>query len=232
MTLREIIYFISDELKLTSDDSIFNEEHIRFLINKYRASLLNQYYNNKNNNISPYSNYQTINISLEEYEDSKPFGCDKVYYKSIESIPNIMNISDTKVYPTGSYCNYKISLVSKDRMKFIGFNKWMKNIIYCTINDKYLYLHSLNDISDLKDIQIQGIFEDVEKAFKLSNNEECDILDMEYPLEESLVSLLIQSVVQEMSPKTITPEDTYNNASDDKASLANYIARNQKQRPV
>lgn len=40
MTWRELIYMINDELKLDSDDSSFNEEHIAFLAGKYRAFLL------------------------------------------------------------------------------------------------------------------------------------------------------------------------------------------------
>ena len=35
MTYKEIIYMCLDELHLTSDDSLFNEDHILFLINIY-----------------------------------------------------------------------------------------------------------------------------------------------------------------------------------------------------
>jgi hypothetical protein len=45
-----------DELHLTSDDSLFNEDHILFLINKYRAFLLKQRYSDIKKQI-PESNY-------------------------------------------------------------------------------------------------------------------------------------------------------------------------------
>ena len=44
MTYKEIVYMCLDTLKITSDDSIFNEDHILFLINRYRSILLQQKY--------------------------------------------------------------------------------------------------------------------------------------------------------------------------------------------
>jgi len=63
MTYKEIIYMCLDELHLTSDDSLFNEDHILFLINKYRAFLLKQRYSDIKRQI-PESNYQTICLDL------------------------------------------------------------------------------------------------------------------------------------------------------------------------
>ena len=48
-TYREITYLILDEMRAISDDILFNEDHIIFLINKYRNLILKQNYlkNNK-----------------------------------------------------------------------------------------------------------------------------------------------------------------------------------------
>ena len=43
-TFREIVYLVLDELKLTSDDATFTENHIIYLINNYRSFLLKQRY--------------------------------------------------------------------------------------------------------------------------------------------------------------------------------------------
>lgn len=43
-TYRELVYLVLDELKLTSDDALFNEEHVMFLLGKYRGFLLKQQY--------------------------------------------------------------------------------------------------------------------------------------------------------------------------------------------
>jgi len=40
MTYKEIIYLILDELKMSSDDSYYTEDHVKFLCNKYRTLLL------------------------------------------------------------------------------------------------------------------------------------------------------------------------------------------------
>ena len=40
MTLRELVFMVLDECKIHSDDSYFNEDHVSFLLSKYRAFLL------------------------------------------------------------------------------------------------------------------------------------------------------------------------------------------------
>ena len=57
-TYRELIYMCLDTLKITSDDAVFTEDHIVFLLNKYRSILLQQKYSDVRNPISS-SNYQT-----------------------------------------------------------------------------------------------------------------------------------------------------------------------------
>lgn len=229
MTLREIVYLISDELKLMSDDSYFNEDHIKFLVNKYRVFLLNQQYSKDVRKAIPESNYQTIKLNLKQVSSVEDCPCSEYYLKSEEEIPHTLPFSMNKAYSTIN--DYRITFVSKERFKYTSFNRWTKNIIYATNIDGHIYLTSNNpQFFYLEELNFKGIFEDVEKVSSL-NEDYCDILDIEYPLEEGLVPLLIQSVVQELSPKTITPEDSYNNASDDKSNLANYIARNQKQNP-
>ena len=97
-------------------------------------------------------------------------------------------------------------------------NRWTQNIIFGTIKDNYLYLKSNNpQFLYLENVTLKGIFAD-----------DYNNLDDEYPLEAGLVPLLIQSVVQELSPRTIQPEDSYNNASDDKANLTRYLSLNTK----
>ena len=69
-TLREMVYMVIDQLKNLSDDSYYTEEHIIYLLNKYRALLLKQRYSDVKRQV-PESNYQTICIDLERSEDRK-----------------------------------------------------------------------------------------------------------------------------------------------------------------
>jgi hypothetical protein len=168
----------------------------------------------------PISNYQTIPIQLKQIKAIEELDNSKTYLVSVEELPTLTNISSNKV-SIKDIGNYRISFISRDRFKYIGFNKWHKNIIYCTIIDNYLYLKSSNNLySYLEDIYFTGIFEDVEKAFNMDPKyKDTDILDLEYPIEAILVPALIQSVVNELLPKTTLYEDTLNNAKDDKASM-------------
>lgn len=230
MTLRELVYMVIDELKLLSDDSTFNEEHIKFLLNKHRVAILYQLYNKQNTRVAE-SNYQYITLPLERLEDSSIFGLEREYMISEIEVPNLLKIGDTKVNLVDSKFNYRSVLIDSNRLDYVGFNKWTKNIVYYAIRDKHLYMYSYNEeIQTTYEVILKGVFEDVEGVFKL-NNPNSNVLDMDYPLESNLVPLVIQSVVQELAPKTITPEDSLNNASDDKANLNNFIRRNLKQNP-
>ena len=56
---------IADELELFSDDATYTEDHIIYLLGKYRAFLLKQRYADIKKQI-PESNYQTICLDLIE----------------------------------------------------------------------------------------------------------------------------------------------------------------------
>ena len=84
-----------------------------------------------------------------------------------------------------------------DRMKFVGFNKYMQNIIYATKGlDDRLYMKSNNpQFLYLEQVKFAGIFEDTEKAAELSCDGKeggpCDIMDKEFPLEATLIPQML-----------------------------------------
>lgn len=232
MTYKEIVYIILDELKQYSDDSNFNELHVRFLCNKYRAFLLKKNYTDIKKDI-PSSNYQTICLDLEIVPTIKGDECAGSMLRSKDKIPSTLEVGNPMIYPKNYLAGTHITYISMERLRFVGYNKWLKNIIYCAKGpDDYLYFKSWNpQHMYLERVIFEGIFENIEDASELSCSEEdskCDIMDEEFPLEDALVPLLIQAVVQELAPKTIVPEDPQNNARDDKANLATYIANNTK----
>lgn len=85
------------------------------------------------------------------------------------------------------------------------------------------YLH-------LENIRVTGIFEDIDEVEKLScdNNKACDILDSKFPMEESLIPQLIETVVKFMTSGLYKPEDTENNANDDLSTMVAFIRNNMK----
>lgn len=140
MTYREIVYMVLDELKGMSDDFTFTEDHIAFLCGKYRSFLLKQrYYTDIKKAISE-SNYQTICLDLIEVPAISGEVCEGgSYLRSKDKIPVTLMIGNPRVYPI-DYYQGEIAYISRDRMRYVGYNKWMKNIIYCSIApDGYLY---------------------------------------------------------------------------------------------
>jgi hypothetical protein len=107
--------------------------------------------------------------------------------------------------------------------------------MYATLgHDDHLYIKSSNPQSlYLERVRFSGIFEDPEKAAKLSCEEDtseeetCDVLDKKFPLEEALIPLMIELIVKEVSNAIYRPADEENNANDD---LTNNISTNGRRR--
>lgn len=228
MTWRELIYMINDELKVDSDDSSFNEEHIAFLAGKYRAFLLKQKYSDLKKSISD-SNYQTISLELQQAAAIQGEACEGSYLRSTTKVPSTLGIGNSRVFPM-DYFQGEITYISKDRMRYIGHNKYMKNIIYCAKGpDDYLYFKSSNPQHlYLERVQFSAIFSDSKEVSEFNNQGSCDIYDTEFPIEEALVPPLIELVVKELLGASYRPSDSENNATDDLANLAAFLQRNTK----
>ena len=91
MTYREIVYACLDILKLTSDDSLYTEDHIIFLANKARTLLLKQRYSDIKKKI-PESNYQTICLDLEKVQNIQDLECKGSSLRTVQEIPYLMKI--------------------------------------------------------------------------------------------------------------------------------------------
>lgn len=233
-TYRKMVYMVMDELKLMSDDANFTEDHIIYLLGKYRAFILKQRYSDAKKTI-PDSNYQTICLNLHKAELYEGIPClDSDYLESTEDVPSILTIGITRIYPSATYFSTDITYISKERFKYIGNNSYLKNAIYSTkgYNNK-IYLKSTNpQFKYLKCVKLTGIFEDPEEAAKLEceDNTSCNIIDKRFPIEEGLVTTIIQLIVQDLNNSKYTPEDDANDATDPTSQLQNYIASNMKKR--
>ena len=210
-----------DELKLSSDDAQFTEDHVMFLLDKYRTFLLKQRYSDIKKQI-PESNYQTICLDLIQVPAISGDACEGgTYLRSKEKIPFLMKIGIPRVYPL-DYYQGEITYVSRDRMRYVGYNKFLQNIIYCSIGpDNYLYFKSFNpQYLYLEKVKFTGIFQDPMQASDLqcpeSNGETtCDLLDRIFPIEDALVPPLIELVVKELLGAEYIKKDEDNNAKDD-----------------
>lgn len=224
-TYRELVYLVLDEIKGTSDDFTYTEEHVMFLLSKYRAFLLKQRYSDIKKQM-PESNYQTICLDLIEVPAICGEPCEGgSYLRSKSKVPFTMQVGTPRVYPIDFYQG-NISYISRDRMRYVGYNKYLQNIIYCSIApDGYLYFKSFNpQFLYLEKVKFTAIFQDSLEATKLqcsnedANNIICDILDSQFPIEDAIIPPLVELVVKELERASTNPDDENNNAKDDLAN--------------
>lgn len=225
-TYKELVYICLDELKLHSDDAVFTEDHVIFLLNKYRVFLLKQRYSDIKKQI-PESNYQTICLDLIEVPAILDGPCEGgSYLRSKEKIPFLMKIGNPKVYSV-DYYQGEITYVSRERMRYVGYNKYLKNIIYASIGpDNYLYFKSFNpQYLYLEKARMTGIFEDPQAASELQCPNEngdtvCDVLDRTFPIEDALIPPMIELVVKELLGAEYRPADESNDAKDELSEVS------------
>ena len=234
MTYKEIVYMVLDEIKSNSYDAFYTEDHVISLADTFRAFLLKQKYSDIKKPI-PESNYQTICLDLIEVPAISGEPCEGgTYLRTKHKIPYLMKIGSPMVYPL-DYYQGDIAYVSRERMRYVGYNRFLKNIIYASIGpDNYMYFKSFNpQYLYLKKVKVTGVFEDIKSTYELqcpdeNGNVVCDILDLNFPLEEALVTPLIQLIVKELLGAEYRPKDQTNDASDNLSDITSFIRRNMK----
>ena len=220
MTLRELVFMCMDEIKLHSDDSFYTEDHLVFLLNKYRSFVLKKELEKENKQLSS-SNGQTICLDLIEVRDENN-PCGESMLRTEQKIPNLVNDCKVSLYPVNYFEGDHIIYTTMERIRYTTYNKWTKNLIYAAKGpDDYLYIKSSNpQYLYLEKLRMKAIFEDFESAAQYAFDEDgeklqCDILDMKFPIENALVPIVTELVIKELLGVKYQPRDTHNNAADD-----------------
>ena len=216
---------VLDMVKGLSDDFTYTEEHVLFLCKKYRSFLLKkeQEKDKSSTEVASEFEYQMICLDLEKVPAIDGSACTGGYYlRTTKEIPKILEGTQPTVYPVDYYQGHNISYVSRDRMRYVGTNSYLRNVIYSSLGpDKHLYLNSSNSqFLHLKKIRMNAIFEDFEMASDYLCDDEgtdtsCDVLDSEFPIRDYLVPPLIELVVKQLTGAKYQIPDTRNNAKDD-----------------
>lgn len=231
MLVKEIVYMCLDLAKTnTSDDSFWTEEHVVFLLKKYRSFLIKKEQDKEKSttDIASEFEYQQICLDLEKVAaiDGEP--CTGGYYlRTTRKIPKILEGNEPRVYPIDFYQGINISYIPRDRMRYVGTNKFLRNIIYVSLGpDQHLYLNSNNpQFLYLKKLRMSAVFEDFDGVSDYLCDDDgssiaCDVLDETFPIREYLVPTLIELVVKELVGSVYKPVDDRNNASDDLAKAS------------
>lgn len=225
MLVKEIVYMVLDLCKATgSDDAFFTESHVIFLLKKYRSFLIKKELDKlRTASIPSEFEYQQVCLDLEKVPaiDGQP--CTGGYYlRTTKKIPKIVDGTQPRIYPVDFYQGINVCYVPREKMRYIGTNKFLRNIIYVSLGpDLHLYLNGSNpQFLYLRKLRMSAIFEDFDEASELlcdSNGESqsCDVLNAEFPIRDYLVPTLLELVVKELTGAEYKPVDDKNNASDD-----------------
>lgn len=225
MLVKEIVYMVLDLAKtFTSDDSFFNEGHVIFLLKKYRSFLIKKELDKQRSSDIPSEfEYQQICLDLEKVPAIDGTPCTGGYYlRTTKKIPKILEGTVPRVYPIDFYQGVNICFIPRDKMRYVGTNKFLQSIIYVSLGPNlHLYLNSSNvQFLYLKKIRMSALFEDFDEAADLLCDDDgvsavCDVLDEVFPIRDNLVPTLIELVVKELVGAAYKPVDERNNASDD-----------------
>jgi hypothetical protein len=218
VTLREIIYDVRELVNAYSDDSKLVDEHIAFMINNMRNTLLKQQMSNIRR-VIPKEALQTISLSLEV--DDNCFDDIKVL-KSTIAIPATLDNTGRsdlhKIHPPSSRFAKNINTIDYSRLPFISAQPFNELQLFVSV-DQYSNLVVYNSKDKhlmLENIQVEGLFTNPEEAYALSVNKQdgVDFMDTPYPINSSLISPLKSQVMQELIMKYKLPIDTSNDAED------------------
>lgn len=190
MTYGEIVYMCLDEIKAMSDDSYVTEDHIVFLISKYRSYLLRQKYDKTNMPVAQ-SNYQTVEVDTQI----------PLYIMEIAK-PRIFVIIEDP-YPQEKDLEY----VPYKRYKYTGNNKYTSSLNRATITSEGAVKTSVGD----QTITVTAVLDDM-LSYGYTMDERC-------PIEDDLVAGVIELVVKDVLGIAYRPEDKINNGSDDLSTV-------------
>lgn len=232
MKVKELVFMILDECKLSSSDDLYiTTDHVIFLIKKYRSFLIKkeQEREKSTTDVASEFEYQQICLDLEKVDAIPDLPCEGGFYlRSTKPIPKILEGTLPRVYPIDFYGNINISYVSRERMRFVGTNKFLKNIIYVSTGpDLHLYIKADNpQFAYLKHLKMNAIFEDFDDAASLlcdkeGENASCDPLEAEFPIRDYLVPTLIEMTVKELTQSKQQIVDNKNDATDTTQKMVN-----------
>lgn len=250
--VKELVFMVSDLVKLISDDTVINEDHIIYLLDVYRAFLLKQRYEKDPKRQIPESNYQVLCFGMQQYEykttvdvcSTNQCSIDKKnILKSTTTVPPIMSLGIPKLYSVDEPFNYTFTRVPASRFEFVGNNKWLQNFVYwCIGPDGYIYMKSSNPcyLSKTREVHLSAIFENCRETMDTvkyiaaihGNIYDCNTLENDFPIEESLIPNLIELTVKDVLGASYRPKDNTNNANDDLSDIAAFVRQNMKDRYV
>lgn len=217
-TLREIIYDIKEHLNVYSDDQKFSDEHLAFIIHNKRNMLLKQYMSNLKKEV-PLEAMQVIcmPLTLDDncFEDITVLKSD---LKIPSSLENTGRSNIVKAY-VGLKFAKNVNIIDYSRIPYVASQRFASTQLFIAIdpNNYVIVFNSANRHKFLKQIELEGVYENPEEAYNMSCenlDNDCEFFDTKYPIEAALIDPLKSQIVQELTIKYKIPRDESNNGED------------------
>jgi len=93
MKTKELVYYILDAVKNQSDDAVLTEDHIMFLLKKYRSFLIKKEQDKDKESSDTASEFETqlICLDLEEVSGMADLPCEGgSYLRTTQAIPKVL----------------------------------------------------------------------------------------------------------------------------------------------
>ena len=210
MTFKQIIYNIQNlkEGFVQSDDNKLSDRQVAFIINYYRAVLIQQQLS-KGKTLSNYF-YQTINdVPFEKF--CTAIGTNLL--RSKDPLPQVVssNFKDMFSYVGVQDGSKKFDEVAFNDLQTIEASRYAKKYPKYCIKDRYLYLYCPPTVN-LEKLMVRGVFETPEKVEKLSTFQG---FDFEYPISAYMLSTIYEMMMsKELKFGLSIPKDLENDGED------------------
>jgi len=220
MTKREIIFSVFEKLNIHSDDTHITEEFVSSLVDTKRAMLLKQQYA-KNSWQMPIEVKQELCLGVQIVDRVSGYTCAGKILSTTISLPRSIKIKGKEgplLVRKIDGAEVAINIVSIERLPYLFENKFTQHLTYCAIDfDGKLYLISNSQsIMFLKSIKVTDIFEspDEARAYTCGVDNSIEYWDDEYPVEISMVDVIVQLVVKDLTRSLGIPSDKTNDSED------------------
>jgi hypothetical protein len=216
-SIERVIDAFREYLRQISDDSVFTDEYLYFVLTTARATIIKNYMDD-NREFSPWL-YQRFCVKLcpstfiECNCEPFDFGC--VVYRSEKPIPKPIWDNITSVLKVSELWGEDIPSIRETAYRYVKYRKY-KNKMYYLIgdvrNEKYLFI--MSNQTPPRYIKLEGIFEDPTQVLHSAcQDEECPRPQgAAFNLDISRINDLFKLATELMGITLKMPEDKSNNS--------------------
>lgn len=226
MTATEIIYAVREKLKAYTDDSVYSDQYLMYLINLKRSLYLRREYNQAQRTFDT-SVLSSFCMELEEVDASVCPECLEIGYKDCYVIRTKLKLPNTielhsrntvvKVSPIGVF-DKSFSLVSYPKIIYSGEGKYEDKYVFATVHpNRHIYLKSKRtDYRGLTYINVIALIENPDdlSLFTCGTGNCYNPDETPYPAQSWMVDIIISDIVRELANLKNIPQDATNDAKD------------------